>query len=250
MADSLGMMNPAWNVSKNEILRWINDTLLLGVAKIEQLGTGAVYCQLFDSIYPGVLPMSKVNWKAKAEPGYVANYKLLQQGFDKTSHKKHIEVTKLVRCKYQDNLEFAQWFHAMWKMHGGEGQTYDPEERRGNIKIEEFFGKHSGAKGGSGTHQAKPKLSAHPKAAPATGAKKESTSHSKELKELQEAQANLGKIHEIVTQQAENNVHPGFLINEIRQIFGLQALPYQINPEPVEQPPIENEEEINLEEAN
>jgi microtubule-associated protein, RP/EB family len=93
------------------------------MTKIEHLGTGAAYCQLFDSIYPGVIQMGRVDWNTKIEPKYVANFKLLQQGFEKTNHKKYIEVQKLIRCKYQDNLEFAQWFHAMWKMHGGDGQS-------------------------------------------------------------------------------------------------------------------------------
>lgn len=30
MADSIGMMNPAYNISKNEVLKWINDTLQVG----------------------------------------------------------------------------------------------------------------------------------------------------------------------------------------------------------------------------
>lgn len=126
MADTIGMMNPAYNISKNEVIKWINTTLQvialdqINLAKIEYLGTGAVFCQLFDSIYPGIIQMSKVDWNTKLEPKFVANFKLLQSGFDKKNHKKHIDVPKLIRCKYQDNLEFAQWFHAMWKMHGGE----------------------------------------------------------------------------------------------------------------------------------
>lgn len=101
----------------------------LGLTKIEQLGTGAVYCQLFDSIHTGVLPMSKVNWRAKHEHEYVSNFKLLQNAFDKSNHKKHIEVMKLVKCKYQDNLEFAQWFKAAWDMGGGQRSNPHPYHR-------------------------------------------------------------------------------------------------------------------------
>jgi len=93
------------------------------VTKIEQLGTGAVYCQLFDCVHTGVLPMNKIKWKAISEHDYVANFKLLQSAFDKTRHSKHIEVAKLIKCKYQDNLEFAQWMHAMWTMHGGSNNS-------------------------------------------------------------------------------------------------------------------------------
>lgn len=29
------------------------------------MGSGAAYCQLLDLIYPGKVPMTKINWKAK-----------------------------------------------------------------------------------------------------------------------------------------------------------------------------------------
>lgn len=44
-------------------------------------GTGAVYCQIFDSIYQD-LPMSKVKFDAKPHE-YLTNYKILQVSFKK-----------------------------------------------------------------------------------------------------------------------------------------------------------------------
>jgi microtubule-associated protein, RP/EB family len=46
-------------------LNWVNELLKANLAKIEQLGTGAVYCHLLEALYPGKVPMGKVNWKAK-----------------------------------------------------------------------------------------------------------------------------------------------------------------------------------------
>jgi RP/EB family microtubule-associated protein len=37
------------------------------MTKIEQLGAGSIYCQIFDVIYPGKVPLNKVKWKAKLE---------------------------------------------------------------------------------------------------------------------------------------------------------------------------------------
>lgn len=65
MSESFGIMDPAYFVSKNEILKWVNQLLKLNIEKIENLGTGAVYCQIADIIYPNDVAMSKVNWKAK-----------------------------------------------------------------------------------------------------------------------------------------------------------------------------------------
>jgi hypothetical protein len=37
--------------SRQELIQWINDLLQLNYTKVEQCGTGAVYCQIMDSIY-------------------------------------------------------------------------------------------------------------------------------------------------------------------------------------------------------
>ncbi len=70
---------------------------------------GAVACQVFDAIYPGDVSMSKVKWDAKSDHEFIQNYKILQRAFDKRGIDKYIDVEKLVRAKYQDNLEFMQW---------------------------------------------------------------------------------------------------------------------------------------------
>lgn len=107
--ESFGIMNPAYRVSRTEILQWINESLQLDLHKIEQLGTGAVLCQLFNAYFPGRIKMNSVNWGAKGEHEFVNNFKLLQKGFDSVKLQKNIDISKLVKCKYQDNLEFIQW---------------------------------------------------------------------------------------------------------------------------------------------
>lgn len=59
--------NNTIELSRGELLNWINSTLRINYTKIEQMGTGAAYCQLLDLIYPGKVPMIKVNWKARHE---------------------------------------------------------------------------------------------------------------------------------------------------------------------------------------
>ena len=49
----------------------------MNVRKIEEFGTGAIYCQIFDVLYPGVIKMKRVKWKAKYEHEYITNLKLL-----------------------------------------------------------------------------------------------------------------------------------------------------------------------------
>lgn len=131
------MMNQAYHVSRTDIILWINTILKLKAHCIEQLGTGAVHCQLLDYYFPGSLSMSKVNWRAKTSWEFVANFKVLQQGFDNLGLKKKIDVEKLTLAKYQDNLEFAQWIKRFCDVNGSvpEGDYDGPGRRNGQPLI-------------------------------------------------------------------------------------------------------------------
>ena len=41
------------NLSRHEMLAWVNANLQSQIAKVEELGTGAAYCQMMDMLFPG-----------------------------------------------------------------------------------------------------------------------------------------------------------------------------------------------------
>jgi len=114
--------------SRTELLAWLNDLLQLNYTKIEQAGSGAVYCQIMDSIF-GDVGMSKVKFDTKQEYEYVSNFKVLQHTFDKHKIDKIIPVDRLMKCKFQDNLEFMQWVKRFWDANFP-GGSYDALARR------------------------------------------------------------------------------------------------------------------------
>ena len=108
-------MDPAYFIGRRELLEWVNTLLDVNLTKIEQTASGAYSCQIVDACFPGKIRLKKIRWDAKQDYEFVDNYKELQQAFDRLRINKHIEVNKLIRAKYQDNLEFMQW---MKSFHG------------------------------------------------------------------------------------------------------------------------------------
>ncbi|KAK0710858.1 calponin homology domain-containing protein [Lasiosphaeris hirsuta] len=114
--------------SRQELVQWLNSLLQLNVTKVEQCGTGAALCQVYDSIFLDV-PMSRVKFNVNTEYAYIQNFKVLQNCFTKHHVEKTIPVESLVKCKMQDNLDFLQWTKRFWDQYypGGE---YDAVGRR------------------------------------------------------------------------------------------------------------------------
>ncbi|KAL1236099.1 Microtubule-associated protein RP/EB family member [Trichinella pseudospiralis] len=79
------------NLSRHEMLNWVNDCLQSGFTKVEQLCTGTAYCNFMDMLFPGSVALRKESF--------------LKMGVNKV-----VPVDKLIKGKFQDNFEFLQWF--------------------------------------------------------------------------------------------------------------------------------------------
>ncbi|XP_066273900.1 microtubule-associated protein RP/EB family member 3-like [Branchiostoma lanceolatum] len=151
------------NLSRHEMLSWVNDSLQVQYTKIEQLCTGAAYCQFMDMLFENVLPIKKVKFVAKLEHEYIQNFKLLQGAFKKAGVDKTIPVDKLVKGRFQDNFEFVQWFKKFFDANYG-GQEYHAVSARGGV---EMVGKGGDSSARLGKPTKKPMAKAAPRTKPA-----------------------------------------------------------------------------------
>ncbi|XP_067099035.1 microtubule-associated protein RP/EB family member 3a isoform X2 [Osmerus mordax] len=115
------------NLSRHDMLAWVNDSLHLSYTKIEQMCSA--YCQFMDMLFPGCVLLKKVKFQAKLEHEFIHNFKVLQAAFKRMSVDKIIPVEKLVKGKFQDNFEFVQWFKKFFDANY-DGKEYDPLQAR------------------------------------------------------------------------------------------------------------------------
>ncbi|EDV59789.2 microtubule-associated protein RP/EB family member 1 isoform X3 [Drosophila erecta] len=135
------------NLSRHDMLAWVNDCLQSQFSKIEELCTGAAYCQFMDMLFPNSVPVKRVKFRTNLEHEYIQNFKILQAGFKKMSVDKIIPVDKLIKGRFQDNFEFLQWFKKFFDANY-DGRDYDPVTQRGGVKLGNGNG--HGSNGGSG----------------------------------------------------------------------------------------------------
>jgi RP/EB family microtubule-associated protein len=106
------------------MLAWVNDCLQSQFSKIEELCTGAAYCQYMDMLFPGSVPMKRVKFRTNLEHEYIQNFKILQAAFKKMNVDKIIPIDKLIKGRFQDNFEFLQWFKKFFDANY-DGRDYD-----------------------------------------------------------------------------------------------------------------------------
>jgi len=128
------------NMSRQDLVQWVNDSLILNISKIEHLCTGAIYCQFMHMLFDKKMPIKKVKWGSKLEHEYIHNFKLLQESFKRTGTNKVIPVEKLVKGKFQDNFEFVQWFKKYFDANY-QGNEYEPVMARGGATLAVAGGK-------------------------------------------------------------------------------------------------------------
>ena len=100
----------AHNLSRHELLQWINDSLDVKLQKVEALCSGAVYCQFMNMLFPGCMSLKRIKFDATQEHEYITNLKQLQIAFRAIGCDKDVPIDRLIKGRFQENFEFLQWF--------------------------------------------------------------------------------------------------------------------------------------------
>ena len=124
--------NKAYFASKSELLNWASKLLDLELTSLEQLETGAIFCQLLDACHPGSVRLNKLNWKANNETDYISNFKIFQQGLITNNINKPIDINRLIKGKQYDLNELLQWIYGYYlSIKDSITEVYNAKKKRG-----------------------------------------------------------------------------------------------------------------------
>ncbi|XP_052841556.1 microtubule-associated protein RP/EB family member 1 [Drosophila gunungcola] len=98
------------NMSRHDMLQWVNNMVQGHFKKIEELCSGAAYCQMMEMIFPNCINLKRVKMSAKLEHEYLHNLRLFQEAFNRLKLDKTVPIDRLIKGRFQDNFEFLQWF--------------------------------------------------------------------------------------------------------------------------------------------
>lgn len=118
----------------NELLTWLNKTLQTDFSNVEQVCTGAAFCQLMDWCFPGSLDLTKVCFLCEKDEDSHSNYKILQAAFRKVGVLRFIPVETLVEKNSVVGLAFLHWFKMFFDKNR-KGKEYHPVEARGGLMM-------------------------------------------------------------------------------------------------------------------
>ncbi|XP_016978630.1 microtubule-associated protein RP/EB family member 2-like [Drosophila rhopaloa] len=97
------------------LLTWVNNTLDADIGCIEDLATGAAYCQFLDIMFSGILSLEDVAFETNQESRFRQNFELLQNSLDELKIPLTVPVDDLVGGDFRANLDFAATFHEFFK---------------------------------------------------------------------------------------------------------------------------------------
>ena len=123
--------NDAYFNSIPQLLNWASSLLDLEITSIDQMVTGAIFCQLLDACHPRSVLMNNINWKANCETEYISNFKIFQKGLNKNNIEKTIDINRLAKGKQSELNELLQWIYGYYtKNKDNYNEVYNAKKKR------------------------------------------------------------------------------------------------------------------------
>ncbi|KQS70672.1 uncharacterized protein Dere_GG26429 [Drosophila erecta] len=114
-------------VSIRSLLIFLNNTLDCELRGMDDLKTGAVYCQLMHRLYPETIPIQKVRFYTSSTSDFKANFRLLQNSIEKLRVTRYMSEDELIAG--HNHVDFCNWMHKFFKTNDNK-KEYDAKKVR------------------------------------------------------------------------------------------------------------------------
>nr|XP_020464750.1 microtubule-associated protein RP/EB family member 3-like [Monopterus albus] len=133
-----GTLNAGHSHNHYELLAWLNENLQTGFTKVEQVCTGAAFCQLTHWMFPQSLDLSRVRFQSTNMVDTIHNYSLLQAAFRKVGVVRHIPIEALIKRNCAVAQTFLQWFKVFFEENNNGKEYHALEARGGQNMVPQF----------------------------------------------------------------------------------------------------------------
>jgi len=114
-----------------ELLQWINGVVDADYARVEDLSDGVAYCQVFDALFPGRLPLHKLVFDPKRTEEKNSNLRLFSDSVKQVGFEKTIPHARLASGKFAEHAELLQdLYDFCHRVSSTAGQSYPGYEIR------------------------------------------------------------------------------------------------------------------------
>lgn len=109
------------NKSVRFLIMWINKEMEIKLKSLDELRTGAVYCQLLHKMFPHAIQLSKIYFDSEVVRECEANFKLMEKSLEKLLDSKEISgcinISTSELLLGRGHLEFVRWFYTFYQDH-------------------------------------------------------------------------------------------------------------------------------------
>lgn len=96
------------NMNKDDLIKWINDTAIVKIGKMEDLSFGDKYCILVDNLFPGLIDVKQLKTAEKSD--CIQNFNILQEALRKKAVVQDLPINDLVEKSFYHHYIFLKWF--------------------------------------------------------------------------------------------------------------------------------------------
>lgn len=113
------------------LLIWINATMECEVKALNELCTGAIYCQLLHRMCRKSISLARVRWYTNEHRDFESNFTILRCGFSRIGVTKDVPIKQLTAGR--GHFEFINWFYKFYNTNRSIGEYHPKLERKSTL---------------------------------------------------------------------------------------------------------------------